>query len=46
MVVEELQTYIEEEWNATSEDYLANLVESMPRRLEAVIEKQGGFTKY
>jgi DDE superfamily endonuclease len=44
--IEELQTYIEEEWNATSEDFLANLVESMPRRLDAVIEKQGGFTKY
>lgn len=34
------------EWNQLPADYLSTLVESMSRRLAAVIEARGGHTKY
>ena len=33
-------------WNNLSLDVLKNLVESLPRRLEAVVKSKGGNTKY
>lgn len=33
-------------WESLDDRYLQNLVESMPRRLEAVISAKGGHTKY
>ena len=33
-------------WDSIEEDYLDKLLESMPRRMEAVIQAKGGQTKY
>ena len=33
-------------WKAITPEYLVSLYESMPRRIAAVIEAQGGHTKY
>ena len=33
-------------WGKVSRDYLEKLYESMPRRMQAVIDAQGGHTKY
>lgn len=41
-----LQRIIEEEWNAIPAEHLHSLVESMPRRFNAVIAARGGPTKY
>ena len=35
-----------EEWNALPQQVLQNLIESMPRRIAAVIRARGGATKY
>ena len=44
--VYELWDRVAEEWNKiTPEDY-QNLIESLPRRLEAVYKAKGGHTKY
>lgn len=37
---------VQEAWNAIPLDYVINLVDSMPRRLRAVILARGGPTKY
>lgn len=37
---------LNEAWQNIDETYLHNLVESMPRRLQAVIQAKGGHTKY
>ena len=44
----ELQRKITELWTLRMDniDYLKSLIESMPRRLQAVIEKEGNSTKY
>ena len=43
----ELETAIKEVWaSELSAEYCRSLVESMPRRLEAVIKAKGGPTKY
>ena len=34
------------EWNLLGADYLRNLVNSMPRRMEAVVKAKGGYIKY
>ena len=34
------------EWNAIPKEVVQNLIESMPRRVEAVIEAKGGYIKY
>ena len=33
-------------WNALPKSYLQDLIESMPRRCQAVIESKGNMTKY
>lgn len=42
----ELKRMVQEEWVALPESLLHNLVESMPRRVNAVIEANGGPTPY
>ena len=37
---------VEEVWNNIPPEVCQNLIESMPRRLEAVIKAKGGNTKY
>lgn len=43
---QDLLKSIEEVWNDISLEYLRGLVESMPSRLQAVINAKGGCTKY
>jgi hypothetical protein len=44
--VEQLQDVVAEEWAATSTDLLVKLAHSMPKRCQAVIDAEGGHTKY
>jgi hypothetical protein len=44
--IEELEHHLRDEWQATSTDFLANLVDSMPSRCQAVIASEGHLTKY
>jgi len=44
--IDELQDVIAEEWERTSPAYLRKLARSMPERCQAVIDAQGGHTKY
>lgn len=37
---------VEAEWNKIEPEVCQNLIESMPRRVEAVIKAKGGYTKY
>lgn len=37
---------LEEAWENIDQQHIRNLVESMPRRLQAVIQARGGHTKY
>jgi DDE superfamily endonuclease len=37
---------VAEEWNKTTPETCQNLIESMPRRVQAVIKAKGGHTKY
>jgi hypothetical protein len=41
-----LETALQEEWDKISKNQLMNYIESMPRRIEAVIENNGWPTKY
>ena len=41
-----LCTQVEGEWDKTTKDTCVGLVESMPRRMGAVIAAKGGYTKY
>ena len=43
---EQLEKAIIKEWDQIGDEVTRNLVESMPRRLEAVIKANGGHTKY
>ena len=43
---EELWQILQEEWRKTSSSVVENLVDSMPRRVAAVIEGKGNPTKY
>ena len=43
---DELFAVLEQKWSEVPESYLQILVESMPRRLDAVIKARGGTTKY
>lgn len=43
---EELYNILEEGWKALSVTYLTKLVDSMPRRIQAVIDNNGWATKY
>lgn len=44
----ELFDFVNDKWEELANDkgYLQALVDSMPNRLRAVIDKQGGWTKY
>ena len=42
----ELWDRVAKEWNKITPETCQNLIESMPRRLEAVIKAKGGHTKY
>jgi transposase len=42
----ELWERIEAEWNKITAQECMKLIESMPRRVEAVLKAKGGFTKY
>jgi hypothetical protein len=44
--LDDLFTHILEEWEKIPKDFLATLVESMPRRIQAVIDNKGSHTKY
>lgn len=44
--MEELWERIQEEWFKIPESYCQELVESIPRRVKAVIRANGGYTKY
>jgi hypothetical protein len=37
---------IERAWEALGQEYFDKLIESMPRRIQAVIEAKGWYTKY
>ena len=43
---EQLKNAIMTEWNQIDPEYTRKLVESMPRRLEAIVKANGGHTKY
>ena len=42
----ELWERVEVEWNKIGPEVCQNLIKSMPRRVQAVLEAKGGFTKY
>src|SRR5277367_710223 len=44
--VHELWERVVEEWNQIPPEVCQNLIESMPRRIQAVISAKGGHTKY
>ena len=44
--LDELEEALTEEWVALSQRYINKLVESLPRRIRAVIQARGGYTKY
>ena len=44
--IHELWDRVSEEWNAIPPEVCQNLIESMPRRIQAVIRAKGGHTKY
>ena len=43
---DELETALQEEWNQIPRNFYMNLIESMPRRIEAVISNNGWPTRY
>ena len=44
--VHELWDRVKEEWNKINADECRRLIESMPRRIQAVIRAKGGNTRY
>jgi len=44
--IRELMIVLEEEWNKIKPKILKNLVESMPRKVQAVIDSKSNPTKY
>jgi hypothetical protein len=44
--IDELEKCVEKVWRAIPNETIENLVDSMPRRVEAVIAANGGPTKY
>ena len=42
----ELWARVEEEWEGIPQGIVLNLIDSMPRRIEAVLQAKGGMTKY
>ena len=46
MTLGELRIAAQEEWNAVSQEAIQTLIQSMPRRIQAVIKARGGNTFY
>ena len=44
--IAEVETALQEEWGKISQSQVMALIESMPRRIEAVISSNGWPTKY
>ena len=44
--LQELWERCEKEWERIPKEVCQNLIESMPRRVEAVLKAKGGYTKY
>src|SRR5690349_18420131 len=44
--IQELWIRVETEWNKIEPAVCQRLIERMPRRVEAVLKAEGGFTKY
>ena len=44
--VNELWEHFQDEWDGIEPSVCQNLIESMPRRIEAVLRAKGGYTKY
>lgn len=42
----QLAQWVVQEWNAMPQQYVDNLIHSMPRRVDAVIRANGGHTRY
>ena len=42
----ELWERVEVEWNKILRQVCVHLIESMPRRIDAVLKAKGGYTKY
>lgn len=43
---QQLENWISEEWRQMSQEFINNLIDSMPRRVRSVIEARGGHTRY
>ena len=41
-----LRTIVQEAWDSITPKFLGELIDSMPQRCQAVIDAQGGYTKY
>jgi DDE superfamily endonuclease len=44
--IHELWERIEDDWEAIPAEECQKLIESMPRRVQAVLKAKGGYTKY
>jgi transposase len=44
--IQELWERVQKEWDKIPASVYQNLIESMPRRIQAVLEAKGGYTKY
>jgi hypothetical protein len=44
--IDELWERVETEWEKIPVQVCVDLIESMPRRIAAVVEAKGGYTKY
>ena len=44
--IQELWEHVQVEWDGLEAEVCQNLIESMPRRVEAVYKAKGGYTKY
>ena len=44
--LDQLFDFVKEEWEKLPKDFLQKLVDSMPRRIRAVIRNRGGSTSY
>ena len=42
----ELWDRYEEVWNKISKEEVLNLIDSMPRRIDALLKAKGGYIKY
>ena len=44
--IHSLWNYVDEEWNKISVEVCQKLIETIPKRIQTVIEAKGGHTKY